>query len=326
MLKPEWLRHEQYGLTLNPPCGDSFSGVVLDDCIYVRGSEGSILKYPLKFSRKSWSILKTPEEAVAEYTLTEYSNNLVFVGGCCKEHRVWSDKVWVHNRSKDQWEDDLVPPVPWSEPSQAPAQHVHCQIMSAFGSHDLLIILYKLHVALQDESRARPYNVICKPFVAKFHTFEWKSPCPGPPLDRYDKARIITHNYSNTLYAMICNGQQATLYKAQVSTSEYEIGEWTPLLVAGGAYISSHPSMTILENKLIVTGLSSLDLVLLTPFPDVKGKMPLVDIDELNVDFKSVECIIGRPDRTLLVIGYAKKEDNNVSSVIGFNQKGTFTI
>ena len=268
--------------------------------------------------------MRTPEEAIAEYALTEYSNNLVLVGGRSKEYK-WSNKVWIRNRSNDQWEDNLVPLVPWLEPSQAPAQYCHSKIMSAVGSGDLLIVLYKL--ASQDKSRDWPNNVICKFFIAIFHTSEWKSPCQGPPFKDYDKARIITHG--NTVYAMIYNetcGQQATLYKAQLSSSGYKIGEWTPLRVAaGGAFIFPHSSMTVLEDKLIITGLSSHNLVLLTPFPDTEGKFSLVDIDKFNVDFESVECIIGRPDRSLLVIGRAKKEHEDIakSSVIKFNQRGT---
>ena len=321
MLEPEWLRHDHYAFKLSPSSNNSFPGVVLDNCVYVPGSQGQVLKYPL--NRRSWTFLKTPEEAVAEYALTEYSNNLVLVSGRSKEYK-WSNKIWIRNRSNDQWEDNLVPPVPWLEPTQAPAQYCHSEIVSAVGSCDLLIVLYKM--ISQDKPRAQPHDVICKCFIAIFRTSEWKSPCQGPPLNRYDKARIINHG--NILYAMIYNHTryQATLFQAQVSG--YVIGEWTSLVVAGGAYISPHSSMTILESKLIVTGRSSHNLVLLTPFPDVKGKLSLVDIDELSVDFISVECIIGRPDRSLLVIGEAKKEGEAVakSSVIRFSQKGTCTF
>ena len=98
---------------------------------------------------------------------------------------------------------------------------------------------------------------------------------------------------------------------------------------ATDASISRCPSLMILDNKLIVTELCSRNkLVLYTPFTDFNGEHSLVDIDELkDVNFESIECYIGHPDKSLLIIGYARKQDSELdskSSVIRFNQKGMY--
>ena len=304
VMVPEWLSYDNS--ELSPLKRIPYPGVIWDDCIYVRDVDAQLLKFPLKTSskRKSWTPLKTPEEATTDYALTVYSNNLVLVGGRPKgsQYAVTpSNKVWIRNRTTEQWEDNHIPPVPWSQPSESRFQN---EIMSSIGHHDLLVVLYKTSQEHSSSRKDLIGNPIFESHIVFFSKSEWNPPCKGPPLELHKSAHIAIHN--NFLYTMVydpIHSQRVIFFRAQISSSGCEIH--IPTCFAEDVSIFQCPSLTILDDKLIVTELRSHnELVLYTPFTDFNGKHSLVDIDELkDVDFTSIECTIGIQTDHYLLLG-----------------------
>ena len=331
VMVPEWLSYDNS--ELSPLKRIPYPGVIWDDCIYVRDVDAQLLKFPLKTSskRKSWTPLKTPEEATTDYALAVYSNNLVLVGGRPKGSLYAavtpSNKVWIRNRTTEQWEDNHIPPVPWSQPSES---HFQNEIMSAIEHHDLLVVLYKTSQEHSSSRKDLIGNPIFESHIVFFSKSEWNPPCKGPPLELHKSAHITIHN--NFLYTMVydpIHSQRVIFFRAQISSSGCEINHL--MQFAEDASIFGCPSLTILDDKLIVTELCSGNkLVLYTPFTDFNGKHSLVDIDELKgMNFESIECTIGLSDKSLLVIGQARKQDSEFcskSSVIRFDQRGMYVF
>ena len=168
-----------------------------------------------------WTPSKTPQEATNGYALAVYSDRLVLVGG----HSNWSgyaitqsNKVWIHNRTMEQWEDDIIPPVPWSQPSQSHAKGFQNEIMSAVGYHDL-VVLYKTSQEHSSSRKGLVYNPVFESHIVIFSKSVWHPACKGPPLEKYKSAHITIHN--NFLYTMIYDpiySEQAIFFKAQISS------------------------------------------------------------------------------------------------------------
>ena len=312
VLEPEWLDYDAN--KLHSPQHGRHPPVLLDNCIYVGGSpsygssKGELLKYSL--AERSWDIIRTPKEAAEGYVLAMYSNKVVLVGGQSIRDQVRSNKVWV--RQGTVWRDDLIPQVPVPARSGV--------ILSAIGHGDLLIVAYKTVTVLLN-SITTESRIFCD---------GWKSPCPGPPLrTQYDRVNIIVHE--SYLYAITYtypHNNEILFFRAQFSSTTYKVGEWKQLSNECGCFQSSTPPrFAIFGNKLVIAKIDGPKVVLYTPFIDVNDTLSLVDIGDLNVDFYSVDCIIGHTgtSESLIVMGQAKKTETSIykSSVVKFNYKGT---
>lgn len=307
VFEPEWLQYDDTNKLLRPPKHDHHPPVLLDNCIYVRyrpseSSNGQLLSYSLV--EKSWNILLTPKEAREGYVLATYFNQLVLMGRHSKE-RQWTNKVWVYQDNSVWMLDDLISPLP--------ACVCEGEIQSAIGHGGLLLVAYK--TVLGDKAKAT-IVMFCN---------EWKSPREGPPLRIYDRVNIVVHE--SYIYAVIHSdiNNRTLFFRAQLSSAICDIGEWEQLSTKGSSF-SSTPRFAVFGKKLIVTLVNSYrhNVVLYTPFTDIDGTLSLVDIDDLNVEFESVDCIVGTSE-SLLVMGQAKKIESSFhkSSVVKFNSKGT---